>query len=118
MNAIHLNKEGFLRRIHDYETNGNQWKFEGDKPAVIDFYASWCGPCKAMSPIIDELAGEYEGKVDIYKVNVEDEPELASLFNVRSIPTLVFIPQEGLPQVSVGGRSKEALTQLISELQK
>ena len=116
MKAIHLSKEGFLKRVHNYEANGMDWKFEGNKPAIIDFYASWCGPCKAMSPIIDELAGEYEGKVDIYKVNVEDEQELASLFNVRSIPTLVFIPTEGLPQVSVGGRSKDSLVSVIDSL--
>ena len=116
MSAIHLNKEAFLQKIDNYELNGSNWKFEGNKPAVIDFYASWCGPCKAMSPIIDELAGEYEGKVDIYKINVEDEQELASLFNVRSIPTLVFISTEGLPQVSVGGKSKDSLVSIINGL--
>ena len=116
MKAIHLSKDGFLKRVHNYEVNGMDWKFEGDKPAVIDFYAPWCGPCKAMSPIMDELAGEYDGKVDIYKVNVEDEQELASLFGVRSIPTLVFIPKEGTPRVSVGGRSKDSLKGIIDEL--
>ena len=116
MNAIHLTKEAFLQKIDNYELNGSNWKFEGNKPAVIDFYASWCGPCKAMSPIIDELAGEYEGKVDIYKINVEDEQELASLFNVRSIPTLVFINTDGLPQVSVGGKSKDSLVSIINGL--
>ena len=116
MKAIHLNKEDFLQKIDNFEVNGSNWKFEGDRPAVIDFYASWCGPCKAMSPIIDDLAGEYEGKVDIYKINVEDEQELAGLFNVRSIPTLVFISKEGLPQVSIGGKDKSTLKSIIDGL--
>ena len=116
MSAIHLNKAGFLRRIHNYEVDGNNWKFQGSRPALIDFYATWCGPCKALSPVIDELADEYAGKVDIYKVNVDEEQELSALFNVRSIPTLVFINTDSLPQASMGGRSKEDLKRMLDQL--
>ena len=116
MSAIHLNKAGFLRRVHNFEADGTNWKFLGNKPALIDFYAAWCGPCKALSPVIDELADEYAGKVDIYKVNVDEEQELSALFNVRSIPTLVFINTASLPQVSMGGRSKDELRKMLDQL--
>ena len=85
MGAIHLTKDEFLRKVADIDAGG-EWKFLGDKPAVIDFYAPWCGPCKMLSPVIDEVANEYEGRVDIYKISVDDEQELASHFGVRAIP--------------------------------
>lgn len=116
MATINLTKGGFLRKVYDYETNPNEWKFLGARPALIDFYASWCGPCKALAPVLDELSMEYAGRVDIYKVNVDDEEELAALFKVRSIPTLLFVPMNGNPQVSMGAMSKAELTKRLDEL--
>ncbi|MBR2866220.1 MAG: thioredoxin fold domain-containing protein [Alistipes sp.] len=109
MATIHLTKGGFENRIAKIEDMANGWKFLGTRPALIDFYASWCGPCQRLSPIIDELAAEYEGKVDIYKVDVDQEEELARLFRVRSIPTLVYIPMNETPVVELGGKSKGEL---------
>jgi thioredoxin len=116
MATINLTKGGFLRKVYDYETSPNEWKFLGERPALIDFYASWCGPCKALAPVLDELSKEYAGRVDIYKVNVDDEEELATLFKVRSIPTLLFVPMNGNPQVSMGAMSKAELTKRLDEL--
>ena len=90
---MQLTKSDFLKRVADYENNPTTWKFLGNRPTVIDFYANWCGPCKMMAPIMDELAEEYSGKVDFYKVDTEAEQELAAVFGIRSIPTFLFIPQ-------------------------
>ena len=118
MTTINLTKGGFLRKVSNYLVNPNEWKFLGERPALIDFYAPWCGPCKSLAPILDELAKEYAGRIDIYKVNVDDEPELASLFRVRSVPTLVFAPMKGNPQITSGaptkGQLKQALESFIS----
>ena len=92
------------------------WNFLGGKPAVIDFYAPWCGPCKMLSPVLEELSEEYSGKVDVYKVNVDDEEELAALFGIRSVPTLFFIPMEGNPQRVAGALSKEQLKKVMDEV--
>ena len=116
MATINLTKGGLLRKVYDYETSPNEWKFLGARPALIDFYASWCGPCKALAPVLDELSKEYAGRVDIYKVNVDDEEELAALFKVRSIPTLLFVPMNGNPQVSMGAMSKSELSKRLDEL--
>ena len=116
MATIHLNFEGFKRRVANPDTMMQEWNFLGSRPAVIDFYASWCGPCKALSPIIDEVAKQYEGRVDIYKVNVDEEPELADAFNIRSIPTLCFIPMNGKPRMTVGAVTKAELVKAISNL--
>lgn len=116
MATINLNKNSFLQKVANYESNPKEWKFLGDKPALIDFYASWCGPCKMLSPVLEELAKEYEGQVDIYKVNVDEEQELAAAFGVRSIPTLVFAPMQGKPQISAGAYPKAQLKQQIDQL--
>lgn len=117
MSAINLTKGGFLRKVMDYENNPtNEWKFLGDKPALIDFYAPWCGPCRILLPIVEELAGEYAGQVDIYKVNVDEEEELATLFGVRSVPTLVFIPMGENPQTSQGALPKPKLKEIIDNV--
>ena len=110
MAIIHLNMAGFLRRIADIENK--EWKFLGDKPALIDFYAPWCGPCKMLSPVLDE----YEGKVDIYKVNVDDEEELSAAFGIRSVPTLIFLPMNGAPQMSAGALQKPQLKEAIERI--
>ena len=116
MATIHLTKDGFENRIAKIDEMATGWHFLGQRPALIDFYASWCGPCQRLSPIIDELAAEYEGKVDIYKVDVDSEEDLARLFKVRSIPTLVYIPTNELPIVELGGKSKGEIKERLDSL--
>lgn len=111
----HLTKETFLTRVFNYEDNSD-WKFEGKLPCVIDFYADWCGPCKIVAPILEELSREYAGKVNIYKVNTEEEYELSSVFGIRSIPSMLFCPVDGQPQMAVGALPKNALKQAIDDL--
>jgi thioredoxin len=118
MATINLTKGGFLRRVADIETMATDWKFLGDKPAVIDFYASWCGPCQRLLPVIETLSDEFEGKIDIYKVNVDQEEELAAAFNIRTIPTLIFIPMDGKPEREVGGKSDSELRERLNNLLK
>ncbi len=108
-----LNKADFLNKVANYETSPSEWKFLGERPAIIDFYATWCGPCKMLSPVLEELAAEYAGKIDIYKINVEEEEELAGVFGVRSVPTLLFIPMEGAPQMAQGTLPKNVLQEAI-----
>jgi len=110
-----LTKETFLKKIFDYE-NKKEWEFQGDKPAIIDFYADWCGPCKMIAPIMEELAKEYEGKVDIYKIDTEDQQELAAAFGIRSIPSVLFIPLNDRPQMAVGALPKEGYIQAIKDV--
>ena len=115
--ATHLTKQAFKEKVFDWEKN-KEWKFEGDKPAVIDFYADWCGPCKMVAPILEELSEEYAGKIDIYKVNTEQEQELASVFGIQSIPSLLFVPQEGEPQMAMGALPKETFVKAFKEVLK
>ena len=109
MQTIHLTKSEFLAKVADYETSPNEWKYLGDRPAVIDFYASWCGPCKMIAPILEELAAEYGDSIYVYKINTEEEQELAAAFGIQSIPTLLFVPMEGAPQMAQGAMPKNAL---------
>jgi thioredoxin len=111
----HLTKQTFLDKVFNYEEN-KDWKFEGDKPALIDFYADWCGPCKALSPVLEELAEEYKGKIDIYKIDTEAEQELAGAFGIKSIPSLLFIPKDGQPQMAQGALPKESLVKAFDEI--
>lgn len=113
----HLTKESFKEKIHDFETN-KDWVFLGDKPAIIDFYADWCGPCKMVAPILEELAEEYKGKLDIYKVNTEQEQELAAAFGIRSIPSLLFAPVNEKPQMAMGALPKSTFEDVISDVLK
>ncbi|MEK9136149.1 MAG: thioredoxin [Bacteroidota bacterium] len=112
--AEHLTKESFLNKVFNYETN-KEWKFEGELPAVVDFWAPWCGPCRMVGPVIDDLSKEYAGKVTFYKVNTDDEQELAGVFGIRSIPSLLFIPKEGKPVMAVGALPKEAMKQAVEK---
>jgi len=112
--AEHLTKEQFLSKVFNYEKN-KEWKFEGELPAVIDFWAPWCGPCRMVGPVIDELSKEYAGKVNFYKVNTEEEQELAGAFGIRSIPSLLFVPKTGQPKMAVGALPKEAMKQAVEE---
>jgi len=112
--AEHLNKETFLQKVFNYETN-KEWKFEGDLPCVIDFWAPWCGPCKMVGPIIDELSEEYKGKVNFYKVNTDEEQELGAAFGIKSIPSMLFVPKEGQPKMAVGALPKPSLVEAIEK---
>lgn len=116
MKIKELTKQDFLTKIANYETNAGEWKFLGDKPALIDFYASWCGPCKMVAPILEELAEEYSSRIDIYKVDTEKEQELAAVFGIRSIPSLLFIPVEGEPQMATGAMSKTDFKKAIDDV--
>ncbi|MFP4368424.1 MAG: thioredoxin [Candidatus Kapaibacterium sp.] len=111
----HLTKETFLNKVFDYENN-QEWNYKGEKPCVIDFYADWCGPCKMVSPIMEELSDEYKGMVEIYKIDTEAEQELASIFGIRSIPSVLFVPKEDKPRMSVGALPKEGYIQAIEEV--
>lgn len=113
MKTMSLNKADFLNKVANYETSPSEWKFLGERPAIIDFYATWCGPCKMLSPVLEELAAEYAEKIDIYKINVEEEEELAGVFGVRSVPTLLFVPMEGAPQMAQGALPKNVLQEAI-----
>lgn len=115
MKLEHLTNETFKEKIFNYEAN-KEWKFEGETPAIIDFYADWCGPCKTIAPILEELKAEYGDKLDIYKVNTEEQKELSSVFGIQSIPSLLFIPKEGQPQMAMGALPKETFKQAISEV--
>ncbi len=110
-----LNKQTFLDKVFNYEKN-KDWVFEGDLPCIIDFYADWCQPCKMVAPILEELSDEYAGKINIYKVNTEVEQELAGAFGIKSIPSMLFCPGEGQPQMAVGALPKESLVQAINDV--
>lgn len=116
MGAIHLTKEDFLKKVANYETNPQEWKYLGDKPCLIDFYADWCGPCKAVAPILEELSKEYDGQIYIYKIDTDAEQELAAAFGIRSIPSLLFVPMEGKPQMSMGAMPKNQLVEAINSI--
>ena len=116
MATIHLTKADFLKKVVNYEENPNEWKYLGDKPALIDFYADWCGPCKALAPVLEELATEYEGKVYIYKIDTEAEQELAAVFGIRSIPSLLFVPMNADPQMAAGALPKKQLKEAIDKV--
>ena len=113
MKTIELTKADFLKKIVDYEKNPEEWIYLGDKPAIIDFYASWCGPCKMVAPVLEELAAEYDGQIYVYKVNTEQEQELAALFNIRSIPSFLFIPMNDNPQMAMGAMPKSSFKEAI-----
>lgn len=115
MEIIHLTKAEFLNKVYNYETNPEEWKYEGDKPCIVDFYATWCGPCKALAPVLEDLAKEYDGKIYIYKIDVDKEKDLSSAFGIRSIPTLLWIPQTGKPTVTQGAMPKAELKKMIDE---
>lgn len=109
----HLTKETFRSKIFDYENN-TEWKYKGDLPAIIDFYADWCAPCRMVAPILEQLAKEYAGKINIYKVDTDKEQELAMVFGIRSIPSILFIPKNGKPQMAMGAMPREAFIEAIN----
>ena len=113
----HLTKETFQKKVFNYEAS-KDWKFEGENPCIIDFYADWCGPCKQVAPVLEELAKEYKGKVDIYKIDTEDQQELAAAFGIRSIPSILFCPKDDKPQMSMGALPKESFVTAIKDVLK
>ena len=112
MEVVSLNKAEFLKKVYDFEANPNDWKFEGKRPAIVDFYATWCGPCKALHPVLEELSKEYSGKVDIYQIDVDQEKELAAAFGIR---TLLLIPMKEEPRITQGALPKDQLKKAIDE---
>ncbi|WP_319270389.1 thioredoxin [uncultured Draconibacterium sp.] len=113
----HLTKETFKEKVFNFETN-KEWKYEGEKPCLIDFYADWCGPCKMVAPVLEELQSEYGDSIVIYKVNTEEQQELAGMFGVQSIPSLLFVPQDGQPQMAMGALPKQTFEKAISDVLK
>lgn len=118
---VHLTKQDFLDKVMNYEKNQTEWVYEGDLPALIDFYADWCGPCRMAAPVLEELAKEYEGRIHIYKIDTEKEKELAGVFGIRSIPAFLYVPKEGKPTMSSGiaqgsEETKKMFKQMIDEL--
>jgi len=111
----HLTKQSFQEKVFNYEVN-KEWKFEGDVPCIIDFYADWCQPCKMVAPILEELSEEYKGKINIYKVDTEAEQELAAAFGIRSIPSILFCPKDEQPQMAQGALPKDTFIQVIGDV--
>lgn len=114
MATIKLTAEGFKEKFFDY-TKSQEWQYKGEHPAIIDFYADWCGPCKAVAPVLEELSDEYAGKLDIYKVDTEAERELSSVFGIRSIPSILFVPKAGQPMMQAGALPKDAMENVIKK---
>jgi thioredoxin len=113
----HLTKETFKTKVFDFEKN-KDWKFEGEKPCMIDFYADWCQPCKMVAPILEELSEEYKGMLDIYKVDTEDQQELAAMFGIQSIPSLLFVPMDEQPQMAMGALPKDSFEKAFKDVLK
>ena len=113
----HLTLETFKEKVFDFEVN-EEWKFDGEMPCIIDFYADWCGPCKQVAPIMEELANEYDGKIKIYKIDTDSEQQLASMFGIRSIPSILFIPKNGQPQMVSDALPKGEFVKMINEILK
>lgn len=115
MKTVEMTSEMFKSKIMNYETS-SEWNYKGERPAIIDFYATWCGPCKATAPNVEKIAEEYDGKVDVYKVDVDQQQELAAVFGVQSIPTILFIPKTGTPAKNVGAMGYDQLKEAVNEI--
>lgn len=116
MKPINLTKAEFLAKVYNFEQSPSEWRYEGDLPAIIDFYADWCGPCKSIAPILDDIAAEYAGKIVVYKIDTDKEQELARVFGIRSIPTLLFIPKDGEPQLAQGAMPRNSFDEIIKNV--
>ncbi len=113
----HLTKETFVEKIFDYE-NDKEWNFKGELPVIIDFYADWCQPCKMVAPVLEKLSKEYDGKINVFKIDTEDQRELAGVFQITSIPSILFIPKEDKPQMALGALPKESFEDAIKNVLK
>jgi thioredoxin 1 len=114
-NVVHLTTQEFKEKVFNYDVN-KTWKYEGELPAIIDFYADWCGPCKMVAPILNDIAHDYAGKIVVYKVDTEQERELAATFGISSIPTLLFVPKTGEPQASMGALPRQTFDRAIKDI--
>ena len=114
--VVPMDKQMFLEKVFDYTSGATEWKYKGDKPCIIDFYANWCGPCRSIAPILKELAAEYKDSIVIYKVDTDKEQELSAAMGIRSLPTVVFIPMNEQPQILVGAAQKEVFQRGIKEV--
>jgi len=110
-----LTTETFKEKVFDWDES-KDWKFKGDLPCIIDFYADWCGPCKMVAPVLEKLEKEYEGKIHIYKIDTEDQQELAGMFGIQSIPSILFCPVEGQPQMAMGALPKATFESAIADV--
>ena len=113
----HLTNETFASKVFDYAKN-EEWKYAGSAPAIVDFWAEWCGPCRMISPILEEISRDYEGKLNVYKVNVDEQTDVAAAFGIQSIPSLLFIPMNEMPRLAVGAQPKAAIMKLVKEVLK
>lgn len=111
----HITYDDFLVKVWNFEENPQTWVFKGDMPVIIDFYADWCGPCKKIAPIMDKIAKEYDGKVKVYKINVDNERKLAGVFQVQSIPSVLFVPMSGQPSMQTGALPEDAYFKIVKE---
>ena len=118
MNVEELTADTFKQKVMNYDKHPNEWVFEGSRPAIIDFYATWCGPCKQVAPIVEQVANDYAGKIDVYKIDVDKQQELAALFGVQSIPTILFVPKEGTPQRVNGAMPRTGFDEAIKQVFK
>ena len=114
--VVHLTESEFLSKVYDYKSNPDKWVYKGNKPAIVDFYADWCGPCRMLSPILQRLAAKYNDRIVIYKVNTDKEPNLAAAFGITSLPTLLFIPMNESPQVAMGALPENELVKAIEDI--
>ncbi|MFC4665048.1 thioredoxin family protein [Falsiporphyromonas endometrii] len=115
---VHLTAAQMIEKIYDYKANPNKWVYKGDKPAIIDFYADWCGPCKRLGPKLEKVAEKYDGQLTVYKINVDDEPELAQVFGVQSIPMVLFVPAKGTPIQTMGDLPEQDIENTIAKIIK
>jgi thioredoxin 1 len=113
----HLDSDAFKKKIFDWNKN-EEWKYEGALPAIVDFYAEWCMPCKMLGPVLEDISGKYEGRMSVFKVDIDKEPEIAGIFGVQSVPSLLFIPKEGKPSMALGALPKPQLEKVIGEVLK
>ena len=116
MSVQNLTTLDFKKQIMDFDTNPQEWKYLGDKPAIIDFYATWCGPCKATAPVLEKIAEEYDGRINVFKVDVDQEQELASIFGIQSIPSILFIPMNEKPQMATGAMRQSDFERPINDM--